>query len=52
MDIEMPIKNGYEASYEINEFFKLQNIGFVPIVACSAFDAEQEKFSSSYSGMV
>ncbi len=36
MDIDMPVKNGFEASLEIVEYYENYNLN-VPIICCSAF---------------
>ncbi|KAL4474165.1 hypothetical protein ABPG72_002890 [Tetrahymena utriculariae] len=52
MDIDMPIKNGYQAAQEINLFFKTINMKKLsPISACTAFIQEEEKQKAFESGM-
>ncbi|EAS07038.2 ATPase, histidine kinase-, DNA gyrase B (macronuclear) [Tetrahymena thermophila SB210] len=52
MDIDMPVKNGYQAAQEINLFFKSINMKKLsPISACTAFVSEEEKRKAFESGM-
>lgn len=46
MDIDMPIKNGYQTTQEVISYFKSQGINknrFTPISACTAYVSENEK---------
>ncbi|KAL4466677.1 hypothetical protein ABPG72_016794 [Tetrahymena utriculariae] len=52
MDIDMPVKNGYETTYEILQFYKEKKIqGPPPISACTAFVQQSEKAKAIQSGM-
>lgn len=51
MDIDMPIKNGYETTMEINDLLKDTNIN-VKVVALSAFSQEEAKEKASAAGIV
>lgn len=50
MDIDMPIKDGIEATQEILEILDKANI-FVSIIGLSAFDQEQIKYKAISAGM-
>ncbi|KAL4429745.1 hypothetical protein ABPG74_004382 [Tetrahymena malaccensis] len=52
MDIDMPIKNGYQSAQEINQFFNSINMkNLSPISACTAFVQQEEKERAFESGM-
>ena len=51
MDIDMPIKNGYETTKEIKDLLKDTNID-VKIVALSAFSQEESKQKAFAAGIV
>ena len=38
MDIDMPVKNGIEATEEIRLYFKNKNLHSIKIIACTAFN--------------
>lgn len=50
MDIDMPIKNGYQATTEILELCKNSNLD-IPIIAVSAFEIKEEKHKALEFGM-
>ena len=37
MDCNMPIKNGFDASRELKDKMKRNEISFIPIIACAAY---------------
>ncbi|KAL4427061.1 hypothetical protein ABPG74_021168 [Tetrahymena malaccensis] len=52
MDIDMPIKNGYETAIEILQYYKEKKIQKPPpISACTAFVQQSEKTKAIQSGM-
>ncbi|EAR94824.2 ATPase, histidine kinase-, DNA gyrase B (macronuclear) [Tetrahymena thermophila SB210] len=52
MDIEMPIKNGYETVKEIIQFYKTEQYKSIPvIVACTAYVGQEDYEKSIESGM-
>jgi YesN/AraC family two-component response regulator len=51
MDIDMPVKNGFEATLEIIDYLKTYNVK-VPIVCCSAFNTLNEINRSKEVGMI
>ncbi len=52
MDIDMPIKNGYETTIEIIGIFKnIYRAIPPPIVACTAFVGEEERVKAEGVGM-
>ncbi|KAL4466676.1 hypothetical protein ABPG72_016793 [Tetrahymena utriculariae] len=52
MDINMPIKNGYEATEDILNYFKSQKVDqLIQISACSAYVQEEMKKKAKESGM-
>lgn len=51
MDLDMPIKNGFEATKEIKEMLRGTSIE-VKIVALSAFSQEEAKGKASEAGIV
>jgi len=50
MDIDMPVKNGYETTKELTKLFKKYNIS-TPIVALSAFSQIESKGKALEAGM-
>ena len=50
MDIDMPVKNGYETTRELKKLFKNFNIN-VPIIALSAFSQNDSKEKAIEAGM-
>lgn len=51
MDIDMPIKNGYQASKEINAYFQKLKINPPNIIACSAYHTKEYQDKAIENGM-
>ncbi|KAL4438314.1 hypothetical protein ABPG74_009737 [Tetrahymena malaccensis] len=51
MDIDMPIKNGYQTTKEILNYYNNQKVKPTVISACTAFIQESEKKQAKESGM-
>ena len=51
MDIDMPIKDGYQTTKEIIKFCNEKNIEVPLICACSAFKGDADRRKAKSSGM-
>ncbi|EAS01952.2 ATPase, histidine kinase-, DNA gyrase B, putative (macronuclear) [Tetrahymena thermophila SB210] len=52
MDIDMPIKDGYQVASEINQFYKDAGITNLPtIIACTSYVGQEDKDMAFQSGM-
>ncbi|KAL4491361.1 hypothetical protein ABPG72_008017 [Tetrahymena utriculariae] len=52
MDIDMPIKDGYQVASEINQFYKDAGIANLPtIIACTSYVGQEDKDMAFQSGM-
>lgn len=51
MDIDMPVKNGYETTQDILQYFDSHFTPPPTISACTAFVSESEKLRAKQSGM-
>ena len=52
MDIDMPVKDGYETTTEINLFFEELHNKAPVICACSAYKGENDKKKAKKCGML
>ena len=52
MDYQMPIMNGVEATIEICSLIQEYNLGEIPIVGCSAFEAKDDIERCRNAGMI
>ncbi|EAS07640.2 response regulator receiver domain protein (macronuclear) [Tetrahymena thermophila SB210] len=50
MDLNMPIKNGFEATYEIKQYSKQHQMSKVIVITCSAFIDIASKIKAQQSG--
>ena len=51
MDCEMPIMNGFEATIELKRMMIMNEISYVPIIACTAFVGDDQKEKCFHAGM-
>ncbi|KAL4442909.1 hypothetical protein ABPG74_010798 [Tetrahymena malaccensis] len=52
MDIDMPIKDGYQVASEINQFYKDAGVSNLPtIIACTSYVGQEDKDMAFQSGM-